>query len=65
MKKPIPLTVLITPPAEGMNWVAAVTIGVPGYGSGTSCGDSVGQAIQDALIIALATGPEHTEAMVS
>ena len=65
MKTPIPLNVLVTPPAEGMSWVAAVTISVPGYGSGTACGDSVGQAIQDALVIALATGPDHVEAMVS
>ncbi len=65
MRNPIPLTVLVTPPGEGMNWIAAVTIAVTGYGSGTACGDSVGQAVESALLIALTTGPEHVEAMVS
>ena len=65
MKSPIPLKVLVTPPAEGMDWVAAVTIDVPGYGSGMACGDSVGQAVQNALVVALTTGPDHQEAMVS
>ncbi len=65
MKDPIPLLVLVTPPNDGMDWMASVTVAVSGRGSGTACGDSVGQAFQDALMIALASGPEHAEAMVS
>ena len=65
MQNPIPLTVLVNPPRKGMEWVASVSVALPGYGSGTACGETVGQAIQDALIIALTTGPEHTPALVS
>jgi len=65
MKNPIPLKVMVIPPAQGVDWLATVTIDVPGYGHGTATGTTVGQAIQDALVIALTTGPEHMEMMVS
>ncbi len=65
MKSPIPLKVLVTPPSDGMDWVVAVQIDVPGYGYGTASGPSVGEAAERALLVALATGPDHQEAMVS
>jgi hypothetical protein len=58
MKNPIPLSVLVCPPVSGLEWTAHVTVTLPGYGSGIACGDSAGQAISDALLIALATRSE-------
>lgn len=65
MKNPIPLTVLVNPPDQGMDWVVTVSMAVPEARTGTAHASSIGQAFQNALLIALASGPDHAEEMVS
>jgi len=63
MKKPIPLKVDIYPPslASSYKWNAVVEISVPGRGRGSAQASTVGQAIQDALILALADVPDGSQ----
>ncbi len=61
----IPLNVLVTPPVGSSGWVVNVTIPIQGYGSGTAVDNELGQAMENALILALSKQPDRMGAMIA
>jgi len=57
MKKPIPLKIELYPPTDANCNTWCATVDVPNRGRGWAQADTLGQAVQDAIVRAIINGP--------